>query len=1107
LSFAASVAWVASAAAQQCPGDCGGDDYITVDEIVLLVNIAIGAKAVVDCEAGDINRDEEVTVDEIIVAVRKSLDSPDLEAIGSCMVPGPDEQRPLEPCRDGTPVDVYRCLDRDNCRKDPAARRFALRVNVGEGVTAGQGAFRVGPFPDCLGTATYYFEARPSVQDSLSTIDYGPVGNLPVPRRSAAEDPRVVTLSPLTEAAVRLADERGLANFGTETFNDLVRSVSDNTPAAVYVGRAVGEASAAITTVAAGDEQVRATLAAVLRHDVPSLMSLDAGKNSDFYKLSLNEPTRVILQMTRSSGAIAPCIEVVPREKVCDADSVRVELTLPAGTYHVFVSDQGINRVGSYRLYYLRLRPEDAVALPIVDSQALDVGDLDLFTFNIPGNRFVRLTATQQLPPAQPCLELWRFEDAGAEQVTTACGAQLQEQISENGLPGGRYLVVVGAHNPTEAGSYALQLFTDTLRSPTPTRTPTTGLEARLVAHWSFDACDAMDESGYGHNGEIHGVPMCTLGVRGNSLSFDGDDYYVVPDSSHLRSLSSAMTVAVWINVTGWGRDEFGGWFNIVDKYEPSSDFGWVFFAHRESQELVLQGRGGLNGHCPFTIQPNTWRHVAVAYGAGIVTFYVDGQQVCQSEANPDLNATGPLYIGYSPSGGDDPTIGRLDDLRLYNQVLSSAEIAELARGSTFATPTRTTAASPALSPTRSPALTATPQATKTRTPTATSTRKPSPTYSPTEVETETPSPTPSATVPIATITWTGAGDGTSWTVPLNWSPRRLPSAADDVLIDVPTSPTVIIDANTNGVSVNSMITREKIRIVSGSLTVATSAALDADLLLEGGAFAAALVVVNAGTMTVRPLGRLAADGIEIRSGAALVLDGNAELGSAYVLSGGQITHSEGVDTFSLVATGDLTVEEGATITADGKGFGYGRGPGAGQWGYVGQSSAGAGGGGYGGAGETTSTAGGAAYGTPSLPSELGSGGGSIRWDPGGMGWGYAYGGAGGGRIHIEVAGELRLDGTISANGAGGGIDCAYWGSCWSGGGGSGGAIFIRANRLSGDGIISAVGGGGGNSRGGGGGGGRIAVYYREYEFDRGSYSLNGAGNAGLGSLYSEEVQ
>ncbi|MCX8073482.1 MAG: hypothetical protein N3C12_13700 [Candidatus Binatia bacterium] len=56
-----------------CVGDCGADGEVTIDELINMVNIALGSRPVTDCNAGDENRDGEITIDEIIKAVNNAL--------------------------------------------------------------------------------------------------------------------------------------------------------------------------------------------------------------------------------------------------------------------------------------------------------------------------------------------------------------------------------------------------------------------------------------------------------------------------------------------------------------------------------------------------------------------------------------------------------------------------------------------------------------------------------------------------------------------------------------------------------------------------------------------------------------------------------------------------------------------------------------------------------------------------------------------------------------------------------------------------------------------------------------------------------------------------
>ncbi len=167
---------------------------------------------------------------------------------------------------------------------------------------------------------------------------------------------------------------------------------------------------------------------------------------------------------------------------------------------------------------------------------------------------------------------------------------------------------------------------------------------------------------------------------------------------------------------------------------------------------------------------------------------------------------------------------------------------------------------------------------------------------------------------------------------------------------------------------------------------------------------------------------------------------------------------------------------------------GYGRGGDGSGEGGGGGSYAGRGGGGG------PSRAGGAVvYGNSLLPNFLGSGGGTGYYTT-------AFGGAGGGLIHVTSTGTLTVNGAITARGAAGGYDGVFNG----GGGGAGGSILIHAGALAGGGSISVSGGAGG-AGGGGGSAGRVAVFYGSSSFSLSNITA-AAGQGGAGGAAGDGV-
>jgi hypothetical protein len=71
--LAACLALAAPRAQAACVGDCHGDGEVTVDEVIVMVDVALGTADLSSCLAGDQNGDGEITVNEIIAAVNNLL--------------------------------------------------------------------------------------------------------------------------------------------------------------------------------------------------------------------------------------------------------------------------------------------------------------------------------------------------------------------------------------------------------------------------------------------------------------------------------------------------------------------------------------------------------------------------------------------------------------------------------------------------------------------------------------------------------------------------------------------------------------------------------------------------------------------------------------------------------------------------------------------------------------------------------------------------------------------------------------------------------------------------------------------------------------------------
>ena len=198
---------------------------------------------------------------------------------------------------------------------------------------------------------------------------------------------------------------------------------------------------------------------------------------------------------------------------------------------------------------------------------------------------------------------------------------------------------------------------------------------------------------------------------------------------------------------------------------------------------------------------------------------------------------------------------------------------------------------------------------------------------------------------------------------------------------------------------------------------------------------------------TTLPAGEYNYDNLIITNNAVLTLEGDSA----------SLNSFKGVKITAV----NITIDLGASISANGTGFGADKGPGASSDNYTGAS--------YGGLSYSSASYS-KTYGSATKPTDLGSGG--VN---------YSGNRAGGGAIRIMVSDTFTNNGTITSNG--------YPSS-------SGGSIYISTNTMTGSGKFNANGGAlydNGYTKSPGGGG-RIAIYYKTSSFNGTAEAKGGCG-------------
>ena len=196
-----------------------------------------------------------------------------------------------------------------------------------------------------------------------------------------------------------------------------------------------------------------------------------------------------------------------------------------------------------------------------------------------------------------------------------------------------------------------------------------------LVGWWKLDAgqgTTAVDWSGHDNHGIFVGAPQWVGGQDGDALEFDGNSWldFGTPDS---LQVAQAITIACWINPAGLGGDN--GFVALNGSY-----------AFKASSDHLRFTTPGIMDHDAFSaiLQVGIWQHVAVTFqpeqNSGAI-FYLNGLESERLDGSAVNAGGGPFQIGNNQ--WSQFYEGMIDDVRVYNTVLTAEEIQQAMRGDT----------------------------------------------------------------------------------------------------------------------------------------------------------------------------------------------------------------------------------------------------------------------------------------------------------------------------------------------------------------------------------------------------------------------------------------
>lgn len=195
-----------------------------------------------------------------------------------------------------------------------------------------------------------------------------------------------------------------------------------------------------------------------------------------------------------------------------------------------------------------------------------------------------------------------------------------------------------------------------------------------LVACWHFDENSGTttgDSSGNGNDGTINGADW-TTGKCCSALRFDGsNDWVDCGDDASL--VPTNITFEAWIKPFNPG----GSWQSIIANSPSPSEYNYWFYL--ESNDLKLSAYSPTYPDLVVSnVVPtaNVWYHVAfTAVKGGTMEIFVNGDQVGGETAGSSLWTGGHTTISDLRPGRNIRFNGIIDEVRIYNRVLSPEEI------------------------------------------------------------------------------------------------------------------------------------------------------------------------------------------------------------------------------------------------------------------------------------------------------------------------------------------------------------------------------------------------------------------------------------------------
>jgi len=206
-----------------------------------------------------------------------------------------------------------------------------------------------------------------------------------------------------------------------------------------------------------------------------------------------------------------------------------------------------------------------------------------------------------------------------------------------------------------------------------------------LVAYYALEN-NVEDSSGNGYHGTLAGDPNFPVAYVngpagfGQAMLFDGADghQYVDLGTFNPTANTDQLTAALWAKWDGLTT----AWQGLIGKRVgpwEAEGMMWQIEAHQTTSAVRFQREGIGDVWMTDSLPIGEWQHLAVTFDGTTARTYINGEMTNEDGFSFGSDTEAPFQFGSSTSGGGNPFNGALDEVRIYDIILSEAEILELA--------------------------------------------------------------------------------------------------------------------------------------------------------------------------------------------------------------------------------------------------------------------------------------------------------------------------------------------------------------------------------------------------------------------------------------------